>query len=639
MPFVEEVLGPHGPLAATLPGYEARPGQIAMAQAIQRGFAENVHVLVEAGTGIGKSFGYLVPALTCGRRVVISTATHALQEQLLTKDIPRVVAALGLPSRVVLLKGRNNYLCMEKLDQMRSRLVLARTREERDLLAWATATAGGDRAELNFVPSSRLWDELDADADDCLMEACRFFGPERCHLMRAREAARHADIIVVNHALFFSDLAAGGGIIPAYDCAILDEAHQVEEWATAAFTTTISRGSVGRLVRKLHRSLSLDPLLEEELVRAADAFTRALAAPAAPRYAFGDNPAAWETLEPLQRALYRLEDWVIRCWASASRLPRATEEVCVRRRDALLKLIVGHTQTIERLRRAGEEWMCWVEPVSDDDAARAAYCAPASIAAALRELLFDRVPSVVLTSATIADAGDFSYVRRQVGLESARVEELVVPSPFDYPRQALLYLPRPSLNPKDPRFAERAAPILTALLHATRGRAFVLCTSLAMMHALASHVGPGLPFPWAVQGDRPKGALLRWFRENRHAVLFATASFWEGVDVIGSALSCVVIDRLPFPPPDDPVIAARSRSLAAEGADPFGDLMLPVAITKLKQGLGRLIRSTSDRGIMCILDGRLEHMPYGRRILAALPPARRTHGLDDVRAFLAEQPA
>ena len=631
---IDEVLGRSGLLAQALSGYEHRPAQIAMGKLVNRGFLEHVHVMVEAGTGTGKSFGYLVPAILSGQRVVISTATLALQEQLLNKDIPQLLAVLDSRARVVQLKGRANYLCRDKLERLRSRLVLAHGPDDRALFAWADHTATGDRAELDFVPADALWREVDADADDCLMEACEFFGPERCHQMHAREAARHADIVVVNHALFFSDLALGGGIIPPYDYAVLDEAHQIEDWATAAFASGISRASIGRLQQKLARAYVFDELLDAELGQAASEFSASLAEPALPRYPFHSNARACERLEPLQRALYRVENWIAERWAKAARHPNAGDDVLKRRRDLLLRLVVAHAQTIERLRLGGEDWITWVERSDERRETYAANCAPAAVSHLLREMLFERARSVVMTSATISTGGNFAYLRRQVGLEDAAIDELVLDSPFDFPRQAMLYLPPERLNPKRPEFARDAVPVVARILEATQGRAFVLFTSLAMMQAVGGALAPTLPFPWRIQGQMPKGALLRWFREQPNAVLFATNSFWEGVDVIGSALSCVIIDRLPFPPPDDPIVAARSRLISQAGRDPFETLMIPAVITKLKQGLGRLIRSSSDKGLMCILDGRLQSMSYGRRILAALPPARSVHSLDAVRDFL-----
>src|SRR5579872_4212096 len=295
---IDDVLGRNGLLAKAIAGYEFRPAQIAMGKLVNRGFLEHVHVMVEAGTGTGKSFGYLVPAILSGQRVVISTATLALQEQLLRKDIPQVVNALDSPARVVQLKGRNNYLCRDKLEQLRGRLVLAQSAEDRKLFRWADHTLTGDRAELDFVPADALWREVDADAFDCIMEACDFFGPERCHQMRAREVARHADIVVVNHALFFSDLALGGGIIPPYDYVILDEAHQIEEWATAAFASSISRAAIGRLQQKLARAYIFDELLGGALSDTANDFAAALEAQRGARYPFHENARALAMLEP-----------------------------------------------------------------------------------------------------------------------------------------------------------------------------------------------------------------------------------------------------------------------------------------------------------------------------------------------------
>jgi len=591
--------------------------------------------MAEAGTGTGKSFGYLVPALLSGQRVVVSTATLALQEQLLRNDIPLIRDALNSRARVVQLKGRGNYLCRDKLEQMRRRLVLARGADELGLLRWSEHTRTGDRSELDFVPAPALWSEVDTDADDCIMEACEFFGPERCHHMRAREAARHADIVVVNHALFFIDLALGcGSLIPPYDYAVLDEAHQIEEWATAAFSSSISRASVARLVRKIERAYLFDDALRRELIRAADDFTGALASGPAGRYRFADNAAAAERMDPLQRALYRAENWIADQWFKAARQPQLGEEVHARRRELLTAAVAAQTQTIERLRLGGEAWICWVERENERPDSYAASCAPASIAPMLRERLFDEKRSVVMTSATISTAGDFGYLRRQVGLDATAVDELVVDSPFDYRRQAMLYLPPQRLNPKDSAFGANAARVIADVLEATNGRAFVLFTSYAVMREVAVLIGPLLSYPYRVQGEAPKSQILEWFRAERNPVLLATASFWEGVDVVGPALSCVIVDRLPFPPPDDPIVSARSSLLTEQGVDPFLALMLPAAVTRLKQGLGRLIRSGSDKGLMCILDGRLSTKGYGRRILAALPGAARTECLADVKAFL-----
>ncbi|MBC5827336.1 MAG: ATP-dependent DNA helicase [Candidatus Eremiobacteraeota bacterium] len=631
---IEDVLGPSGFIAAIVAGYEHRPVQIAMAKTVNRSLLEHVHALIEAGTGTGKSFGYLVPALLAGQRVVISTATLALQEQLLTKDIPAVVAALGSRAHVVALKGRNNYLCRDKYAHMKERLVLAQSAAERTLFGWAEETDTGDRAELPFVPPARLWSEVDTDVDDCLMEACRFFGPERCHHMRARESARHADIVVVNHALFCIDLALGGGLIPPYEYAILDEAHQLEEWATAAFSSTLSKAGVSRSLQKIARSYQLDSSLTAEASSAAASFSESLASVPLTRYPLDRNEIALEAMDALQRALYRIENWLAENWQRAARYPDLGEAALERKRDLAIGRVVAHTRTIERLRISDDSWIRWAERDGPESDGMAACCAPTSVAPLLRERLFERAHSVVLTSATMATGKDFTYARRRLGIDDIPVEELVLESPFDYPTQAALFLPPQHLDPRDPRFAQRAIPIIEEVIEATQGRAFVLFTSHAIMRAVAAALGPRLRFPYRVQGEAPKGLILEWFRAESNPVLFATASFWEGVDVVGPSLSCVVIDRIPFPPPDDPIVAARSKLLEEAGMDAFTELMVPAAITRLKQGLGRLIRSAADRGLMCVLDGRLETKAYGRRIIAALPPARRIHSLDSVAAML-----
>jgi ATP-dependent DNA helicase DinG len=639
MRTIEDVLGEGGLVSNALPGYEHRPAQLAMAKHVHRAFLEQMHVMVEAGTGTGKSFGYLVPALLSGQRVVVSTATLALQEQLLTKDIPLLLKALGSDALVVQLKGRSNYLCRDKFEQLRKQLLMAQSGEERSLFAWGGSTQTGDRAELDFVPTPRLWAEVDTDVDDCLMESCDFFGPTLCHHMRARESARFADIVVVNHALFFIDLAMGGGLIPPYDYAVLDEAHQVEEWATAAFSSSISRPGIARLLRKIHRQYAFDDALTNELGATASDFSDALASGGQSRYRLDRNPRAIELMEPLQRALYRTENWIADKWKRGARFPQLDDAVLERKRDLLTRAVVANTQTIERLRLVGDEWICWAERLGDARDSYAATCAPVTVAPLLRELLFEKTRAIVLTSATIATDREFSYLRRQVGLSGAPADELVLDSPFDFESQAMLYLPPRKLDPRDPTFAADATPVIEEILEATGGRAFVLFTSNAVMRAVADRLAHRLPFPCRVQGDAPKGKLLEWFRSERYPVLFATASFWEGVDVVGDSLSCVIVDRIPFPPPDDPVVSARSRMLEEAGIDAFDALMVPAAIVRLKQGLGRLIRSASDRGLMCILDGRLETKGYGKRIAASLPPARRVHSLEEVREFLTLAPS
>jgi Rad3-related DNA helicase len=401
---IEDALGPGGLIARALPGYEHRPAQITYAKRVQRGMLENVHVMAEAGTGTGKSVGYLIPAVLGEQRVVISTATIALQEQLVTKDIPLVLRALRSSARVVQLKGRTNYLCKDKAGQLQRQLTLARSDDERRIFRWAARTDTGDKAELDFEPSFKLWSELDTDVDDCIMEACEFFGPERCFHMHAREAARYADIVVVNHALFFANLAMGGGLIPPFDHAILDEAHQIDDWATAAFSASISRASVGRLRRKMTRHYHIDESLDAELAHAIEEFTGALAAGSRSRYALHENDLAMELLDPLQRALYRTENWLASNWRSASRFPNMDEEALERRRDLLVQAAVAQTLAIERMRLVGNEWISWAERIGDARGGDfAAVSAPFTVATRRRASCLRRRPSLpVKTSRTCA---------------------------------------------------------------------------------------------------------------------------------------------------------------------------------------------------------------------------------------------
>ena len=630
MKLVDEAFALGGPIARALPGFEPREGQVRMARLIERGFLENIHTIVEAGTGVGKSLAYLVPALRAGARVVISTGTIALQEQLVRKDIPLVTKALGVNARVELLKGRNHYLCRLKFEKESGARLVAPTLALERLWQWAEQTETGDRAELAFTPSGSDWETLDADADDCVGEYCARFAD--CHFFRRRDAARFADIVVVNHALFFLDLASGGALLPAYDFVVLDEAHQAEKYATAALTATLSPVSVGRMMRKLHRTYSIpgahDAALDESMRR----LQQTLAQVPGDKYPVAANEGLHDVLPGLREQFYHLENWLQANWQSALRTKTDNEAEAERRRDLAVRAVAAHIATVDRIESAAQQAsngavpadeidaVAWVER-GEGDARYEINAAPFQIGAFLRAALFERTRSVVLTSATISTGGSFAFLRESLGITDA--QELVAPSPFDYARQARLYVAPPQLNPKSADFARRAAPLVEEILDRTGGRAFVLFTSYARMREVHGLLRERLAFPVKVQGDLPRTALLDWFRSTKHAVLFATGTFWEGIDVVGDALSCVVIDRLPFPSPSEPLVAARIAALEARGKSGFEHYMIPSAIVRLKQGFGRLIRSTSDRGLVAILDGRATSMRYGATIVAALPPATR----------------
>jgi ATP-dependent DNA helicase DinG len=640
MKLVDEAFAPGGPIARALPGFELREGQLRMARLIERGFLENVHTIVEAGTGVGKSLAYLVPALRAGGRVVVSTGTIALQEQLVRKDIPLVAQALGIEARVELLKGRNHYLCRAKFEKESGTRLVAPSLALERLWRWAERTETGDRAELDFTPRADDWETLDADADDCVGEYCQRFSD--CHFFRRRDAAKYADVVVVNHALFFLDLASGGALLPAYDFAILDEAHQAEKYATAALTATLSPVSVGRMMRKLHRTYAIPGAHDAALDEGMRQLQQTLARVPGEKYPIAANEAIGEVLPALRESFYHLENWLHANWQRGLKKPidpstGSGEAEAERRRDLALRAVSAHIATVDRIEGAALQAasgavaadeidaVAWVER-GEGDARYEINAAPFQVADFLRATLFARTRSVVLTSATISTHSGFGFLRNALGVDEA--QELVAPSPFDYARQARLYVAPPRLNPKAADFARRAAPLIEEILDRTNGRAFILFTSYARLREVHALLRERIAFPVKVQGDLPRSALLEWFRGTKNAVLFATGTFWEGIDVVGDALSCVVIDRLPFPSPSEPLVAARIAALEARGLSGFEHYMIPSAIVRLKQGFGRLIRSTSDRGVVALLDGRAAAMRYGATIVDALPPATRIGDLD-----------
>jgi ATP-dependent DNA helicase DinG len=626
----EELFAPGGPLARALPGFEARPGQVQMAQSIERGILEGMHTIVEAGTGVGKSLAYLVPAVRSGKKIVLSTGTIALQEQLVRKDLPLVERALGIPLRVTLLKGRGHYLCKQKYERMRAERLIASSRTMEETWAWAARTQTGDRAELPFLPPSDEWESLDADADDCTGEFCEHF--RDCWFFKKRDEAKYADIVVVNHALFFLDLAVGGGLLPPYDVAILDEAHQCERWATDALTATISRGTLGRMMRKLHRNYTLPASFDGEFDEGMRALESALARVPGDRYPLGANEDAWPALEGVRGTLFKLENWLYANWHSALKKRVENDAEAERRRDLAMRAILAHQGAIDRAQLPTDEAIAWVER-GERDGRYEVNSAPFDIAEFLRAALFARTASVVLTSATISIDGSFEFLKSALGVDDA--QEVIAPSPFDYERQARLYIAPAEVNPKAADFARKAAPLVEECLDRCRGRAFVLFTSYARLREVYGLLRERLPFPTKLQGEMPRAHLLQWFRTTPNAVLFATATFWEGIDVVGEALSCVIIDRLPFPSPSDPLVAAKVRALEARGLDGFERYMIPAAIVRLRQGFGRLIRSTTDTGVVALLDGRAASTRYGETILRALPPARRITHLDELTEFFA----
>ena len=631
-----EFFGPEGLLARTHPQYEFRQGQLTMAEAVEQAFQQKKHLVVEAGTGTGKTLAYLIPALRSGRKVVISTGTKTLQEQLFFKDIPFLKEHLNAEIRACYMKGRTNFLCRQKLYDLEHQPVL-KGLEELDHYArireWEKTTETGDRAELRDLPDPiPLWARIDARRDTCTGQKCAQF--DRCFITAMHRRAAEADVVIVNHHLFFADLAVRaddfGSILPDYTAVIFDEAHELEDVASQYFGVQVSNYRLEELARDAENTLALKGLADKRLARLlrqlrqrTDGFFEIFPGEEG-RFPFEDRPAflerAGEAYGALTGGLRSLEVAL----ASLSEKPEEIFNV-IRRAGAL-------RQELEFLLESTDKtYVFWYERRNRGVFLQAT---PIDVSQVLRERLFERYDTIVLTSATLAVGGRYDYLKQRLGLRGC--EEKVLEPHFDYRQQALLYVSEHLPDIRTPAFAPEAADEIARLVEASRGRAFVLFTSYNQMQEIFRRVAPRLPFPLLLQGTAPRTALLERFRETPHAVLFATASFWQGVDVQGPQLSCVIIDRLPFAVPTDPVVKARIQALTDDGHNAFADYQVPEAIISLKQGFGRLIRARSDRGLLAILDNRILKKQYGRLFLESLPPYRVTSDLAEARRFLDE---
>ena len=645
-----EVFGPEGLIARAHPEYEHRPGQIDMARAVMRAFEEKRHLIVEAGTGTGKTLAYLVPAVAAALggngRVIVSTGTKNLQEQLMEKDIPFLQRVLPKPFSATYMKGRSNYLCLNRLARAQSAPVLEGLDEVdyfEEVCHWSRQSETGDRAELSNLPESlSFWRHIDARSESCLGQKCPDF--DACFITRMRNRAQEADIVVVNHHLFFADLSLRNGnygsVLPDYTAVILDEAHLVEEVASEYFGAQVSNYQIDDLVRDLGALPIDDADVDKELTHSTARMSR-----------FSDNfwmgfrdgrgedgrypiiPGTFARKDrdgelqatPLGELYMALEGAIARTETTLDALkekPPEVESLIRRLREIRFELEFIVTGT-------DRKFVYWLERRHRGVFLRAS---PIDVAGLLQDKLFDEVPTVVLTSATLSSGGNFSFIRDRLGLDTA--DDLIAASSFDYESQAILYLPARMPDPRDREWTNAATDEVIRILNATEGRAFVLSTSFAGMQSLFENVWSEIEYPCLVQGSASKSQLLKQFRETPNAVLFATASFWQGVDVRGEQLSCVIIDKLPFAVPTDPIVAARQRAIEDSGGSSFYEYSVPQAIISLKQGLGRLIRSTTDRGVLAILDPRLRTKGYGRTFLQSLPPCRVTSRIDDLASIL-----
>jgi len=595
---VHPTFSPGGALAATLPGFEARAEQAALAAAVERALATGEHLLAEAGTGTGKSLAYLIPALESGRRVVIATATKALQEQLLANDVPAAARALDRTVHVAVLKGRQNYVCRKQLVGFGQMLLRDPDDEAayEALLPWLGETETGDRAELPVEPSASLWAELAVGADRCAGRSCPFLSS--CFAEAARARAGEAELVIANHALYFADLSAGGGVLPDHDAVVFDEAHRIEETAATWLGGRVSRAALRRFASDIERGCreadeAVPGRALDRVERAGDRLIGAIAPPSGRRRL---------RQPPVEEALVLVDALA----ALADELHGRGEGL-----DQLSRRALAIAGQVEACMSEGErERVIWAEP---DTIA----WAPVDVSLRLRELLWGEGPTAILVSATLTTGDDARFVRQRLGLDNAR--ELVVGSPFDFREQVLLYVPRTMPDPRGDGFAERAADEAAALLALSRGRALVLTSSYRALDVMRQRIVGRVPYEVLVQGDLPRERLLERFRAEVDSVLLATSTFWQGVDIPGESLSLLVIDKLPFSAPGDPLHEARCEAVEARGGDWFRDFALPAAMLQLRQGFGRLIRSHEDRGVVAILDPRLRTRPYGRAFLSALP--------------------
>jgi ATP-dependent DNA helicase DinG len=698
-----DVLGPGSPLSRSLPGYEDRPAQLEMAEAVEDALAAEEPLFVEAGTGTGKTLAYLVPAILSGKKVVVSTATRALQEQIFDKDLPLVAKALaahGVTFKAALMKGLSNYVCRRRLAEVlvgvvpeppqqqsllgeaevrgksrapkgRVSVALAGAPDEgrRRILEridrWARESQNGDRAELSDVAEDApVWREVQSSTETRIGPPCPHF--EECFVTRMRREADLAQLVVVNHHLFFADLALRAsavgqyaGAIPSFDAVIFDEAHQIEDVATDFFGMRVSTARVESLTRDAARSLAaagVDGALKDK-ARAGDSARPILEQTNDAARAFFDTLGAGVRLErgesrrtltpgdwtPLAMDRYGKLDACLEAlsgYAAASER-KAGAESGVRRGEEAIAIIGRRSRDLRADLRAivlgargeaGEALrVAWLHAT---DRGVSIGASPIELGTILRGALFDRVRSVVCTSATLATGStqSFHFAKARLGAPSA-TRELVVASPFDFAERVALYLPRDLPDPGDPAFEDAAVERIVDLVGVTGGGAFVLCTSTRAMRRLHSALSKRLDALILVQGEAPKHVLLDRFRLHEDAVLVATMSFWEGVDVPGRALRLVVIDKIPFAVPTDPLVAARCAQLEREGGNAFAQYSVPSAAITLKQGFGRLLRTQKDAGIVAILDRRVVTRGYGRALLASLPPARRHSHLEDIRAF------
>ena len=645
---MEEIFGKNGLIANYHDNYEHRIGQIKMAEAVMRAFEEKKHLIVEAGTGTGKTLAYLVPAVAAAtgrkQRVIISTGTKNLQEQLMEKDIPFLQKVLPKKFSAAYMKGRSNYGCLYRIKKAENQPILDGL-DQMDyfdqIRHWSRETETGDRSELVSLPENLpFWSRINAKSETCIGQKCPDFEP--CFITKMRQRAEEADIVIVNHHLFFADLSVRGNqygkVLPDYSAVIFDEAHLIEDIAADYFGFQISNFQIEELVRDAESLPITDAIVVRDLTKVvakiiglADQFWIRFTQgrdkegrfPLLPNSFAQKTPDGGIEATPLGDAYFALDNALERLETGvdvySEKMPEA-ESLLRRVRQTRFDLDFVCTQ-------AEKNYVYWIEKRGRGMFLRAS---PIDVSNLLQEKLFEKVETVVMTSATLSSNGKFDFIKDRLGLDNGKVDTLLAPSAFDYEKQAVIYLPKSMPDPRSPDFTQLAAGEIVKLVNISGGHAFVLCTSNYSMKALYELVSSRVNFPCFVQGSMSKAGLLEQFKQTPNAVLFATSSFWQGVDVQGEQLSCVIIDKLPFAVPSDPIVAARTAFIDQNGGKSFFEYSVPNAIITLKQGIGRLIRSKTDKGVIAILDSRLRTKGYGKDFLRSLPNAKITSELKDV---------
>jgi ATP-dependent DNA helicase DinG len=632
------IFGEDGLLQKQLPGFQPRPAQLAMAKAVQKAIAEKTSLIAEAGTGTGKTFAYVVPSIVSGKRVVISTGTKTLQDQLFMKDLPVMRNVLAVPFQAALLKGRANYLCLYRLE---TALVIRAGHSRQDIAAvesikrWSKNTAVGDISEVTDVPeNSPIWPQVTSTVDNCLGQDCPNYN--ECFLVQARREAQEAEILVINHHLLWADWSLKadglGELLPEADAIVVDEAHQFAETAAQFLGLSISARQLNELANDIVVEQLKDARDQPELASEAEKLEN-IVADLRLVLGMGERREAWsaveknpEVIEEVGRLLLKLDDLndllkpasvrgkgLESCWKRCVELSQQLEDFVSNEDENSVRWFETHKRSFTFSRT------------------------PLNIAGEFAKFHQGSGAAWIFTSATLSVNQEFAHFSNLLGISGAAAHSWE--SPFDYKNHGLLYVPQDLPEPSDRSYTEAVVNAAVPVLKASRGRAFMLFTSHQALQAAASLLPQHLDFPLFVQGSQPKGALLDAFVQAGNGVLLGTASFWEGVDVRGEALSCVIIDKLPFASPTDPVLSARLEAIKRQGRNPFGDYQLPAAVIALRQGAGRLIRSHDDRGVLMICDPRLLSKSYGKMFLNSLPPMKRTRILARVEEFFGNIPA